>query len=182
MLRLINKIYRKDNLTADIIKSLSSKLTTAEGKVNDLYKQIFLDYATWYVDLKEKEMAIAKRSTSISERRNYIKTRLLGVGTATRAMLESTVNAIEGVTISIGFENMTVTVAFIYTENNKLITFSKELLAELIPYHLDLFITYEHIKWGELNKVIWGDVKNYTWGQIIESVEGTVEKGLSPDF
>lgn len=102
MLKLIHKIYRTDKVTVDIIKALTAKLTSSENKINDLYKQIFLNYATWYLDLKENEMAITKRSDNITERRNTIKTRLLGVGTATKAMLESTVNSIDGVTISIG--------------------------------------------------------------------------------
>ena len=71
---------------------------------------------------------------------------------------------------------------FFINYNNKLITFTKELLAELIPYHLDMNITYKHVNWGELARVTWGDVKKYTGGNVKGSVEGTVEKGLSPDF
>ena len=182
MLKLIHKIYRTDKVTIDIINALTAKLTSSENKINDLYKQIFLSYATWYLDLKENEMAITKRSDNITERRNIIKTRLLGVGTATKAMLEGTVNSIDGVTISIGFEDMTVIVTFIHAETNKLITFALDTLKEIIPYHLDLFFTYEHVKWQELKNVTWGDVKKYTWKEIADSVEGTVEKGLSPEF
>ncbi|MDO4301919.1 MAG: hypothetical protein Q4D26_11070 [Clostridia bacterium] len=61
MLKLINKIYRKDNVTLDIINALTVKLISAENKINDLYKQIFLDYADWYLEFKEKEMAINKK-------------------------------------------------------------------------------------------------------------------------
>lgn len=182
MLKLIHKIYRGDKVTVDIINALTAKLTSSENKINDLYKQIFLNYATWYLDYKENEMAITKRSANIDERRNTIKTRLLGVGTATKAMLEGTVNSVEGITISIGFENMTVLVTFVYAETNKHITFALDTLKEIIPYHLDLLFSYEHVKWGELNEVTWGDVGAYTWGQVNESVEGTVKKGLSPEF
>lgn len=182
MLKLIHKIYRADKVTIDIINALTAKLTSSENKINDLYKQIFLNYATWYLDYKENEMAITKHSSNIDERRNIIKTRLLGVGTATKEMLESTVNSVDGITISVGFEDMTVLITFIHAENNKLITFALDTLKEIIPYHLDLFYTYEHIKWGELNRVIWDKVKPYTWGEINDSVEGTVEKGLSPEF
>lgn len=97
-------------------------------------------------------------------------------------MLEGTVNSVEGITISIGFENMTVLVTFVYAKTNKHITLALNTLKEIIPYHLDLFFTYEHIKWSEFNRVIWNKVKQYTWGEIIESVEETVEKGLSPEF
>ncbi len=182
MLKLINKIYRKDNLTVDIINALTSKLTDSENKINDIYKQIFLNYSTWYVDLKENEMAITKRSDNITKRRNIVKTRLLGVGTATKQMLEGTVNSVDGVIVSVGFNDMTVIITFVYAENNKFITFALDTLKDIIPYHLDLFFIYEHIKWEELNRVAWGAVKNYTWGEINESVEGTVEKGLSPEF
>lgn len=54
MLNLIHKLYRKDKVTLDIINALKIKLTSTENKINDLYKQMFLDYSTWYLDLKEK--------------------------------------------------------------------------------------------------------------------------------
>ena len=47
MLKLIHKIYRTDKVTIDIINALTAKLTSSENKINDLYKQIFLNYATW---------------------------------------------------------------------------------------------------------------------------------------
>ena len=97
-------------------------------------------------------------------------------------MLEGTVNSVDGITISVGFEDMTVLITFIHAENNKLITFALDTLKEIIPYHLDLFYTYERIKWGELDRVIWDKVKPYTWGEVNDSVEGTVERGLSPEF
>lgn len=182
MINLISKFFRGDKVTQDIINALKTKLDYSEERINDLYKQIFLDYSTWYVEYKENEMAIPKRAADIQERRNYVKTRLMGVGTATKAMLEGTANAVEGVTVEIHFKDMCVTIDFINADNNKLITFTRELLAELIPYHLDMDITYKHVKWGELKRVTWGDVKKYTWGEVVSSVEGTVEKGLSPDF
>ena len=182
MLKLIHKIYRKDKVTIDLINSLTAKLTSAENKINDLYKQIFLSYATWYLELKEKEMSVTKKAADITERRNYVKTRLLGVGTATKEMLESTVNSVSGVTVVISFKDMTVHMDFIFAENNKLITFSKNTLAEIIPYHLDFDISYKHIKWEEPKKVTWGMLKNYTWGEIKNSVEGTIEKGYNGGF
>lgn len=182
MLKLIHKIYRTDPVTLDIIKALTGKLTSSEGKINDLYRQIFLEYATWYLDLKENEMAIEKRSKNITERRNIIKTRLLGVGPATKAMIEGTVNSVDGITIEIGFENMTVLVTFIYAATNKYITLGLKVLKEIIPYHLDLFYTYEHVLWGEVKKVTWGFMKKYTWGDAKDSVKGTIEKGLSPEW
>ena len=138
MLNLIHKIYRKDKVTVDLIKALDKKLLSAEYKINDLYKQIFLDYSDWYLELKEKEMSVVKKLNSLNQRRNYVKTRLLGTGTATKEMLESTVNSVNGVTVDIGFKDMCVIVNFIEAENNKLITFSKNTLAEIIPYHLDI--------------------------------------------
>jgi len=182
MLKLIHKIYRKDKVTLDLIKALAVKLISSENKINDLYKQIFLNYADWYLELKEKEMSITKKAADITERRNYVKTRLLGVGTAAKEMLESTINSVSGVTAVISFKDMTVHMDFKFAENNRLITFSKNTLAEIIPYHLDFDISYKHIKWEEPKRVTWGKVKAYTWGEIKESVEGTLEKGLDGVF
>ena len=182
MIKLIHKIYRKDKVTLDLINALTVKLNSTESKINDLYKQIFLDYADWYVGIKENEMSIAKNINDITEWRNYIKTRLLGVGTATKEMLESTINAVSGVTVSICFKDMNVLMDFIFAENNKLITFSKNTLSEIVPYHLDFDVTYKHIKWEEPKRVLWDRMRKYTWNEIVKSVEGTVEKGYDGGF
>lgn len=182
MLKLIHKIYRKDKVTLDLINALTAKLTSSENKINDLYKQIFLDYADWYLEIKEKEMSLNKKSFDMSERRNYVRTRLLGVGTATKEMLENTINAISGVTVVIDFKDMTVLMDFTFAENNKLITFSKNALSEIIPFHLDFDVTYKHIKWEEPKRVAWGIMKKYTWNEVVKSVEGTIEKGYDGGF
>ena len=182
MLKLIHKIYRKDKVTLDLVNALTTKLLSCENKIDNLYKQIFLDYADWYLDVKEKEMSVNKKLSDIAARRNYIRTRLLGVGTATKEMLESTINAISGVNVVITFKDMSVLMEFVFAENNKLITFSKETLAEIIPFHLDFEITYQHIRWEEPKNVTWGNMKKYTWNDVIESVEGTIEKGYDGGF
>ena len=182
MLKLIHKIYRKDKVTLDLINALTVKFNSAESKINDLYKQIFLDYADWYLELKEKEMSLNKKYSDMTERRNYVRTRLLGVGTATKEMLENTINAISGVTVSISFKDMNVLMDFTFAENNKLITFSKNTLSEIIPYHLDFDVTYKHIKWEEPKRVRWDRMGKYTWNEIVKSVEGTVEKGYDGGF
>ena len=182
MLKLIHKIYRKDKVTLDLINALTAKLASSESKINDLYKQIFLDYADWYINIKEREMSEANKTAGITERRNYVKTRLLGVGTATKEMLENTINAVSGVTVNINFKDMLILMDFIEAENNKLITFSKNILAEIIPYHLDFDISYKHIIWEEPKKVTWGDMKKYTWNDVVKSVEGTIEKGYDGGF
>lgn len=182
MLNLIHKMYRKDNVTIDIINALKVKLTAVENKINDLYKQIFLDYSTWYLELKESEMAINKKPDDIDKRRAYVKTRLLGTGTATKELLEGTANTVPGVEVEILFENMTVIINFLKVENNKYLGVVKRSVENMIPYHLDLGLRYNHVNWGEVKAVTWNDVKNYTWGSVSQSVSGTVLGGLDDDF
>ena len=174
MLNLINKLYRKDKLTNDIVKALTARLTNTESRINDLYKQIFLSCATWYVSLKEDEMAITKKGSDLEARRNLVKLRLIGVGTATKEMLESTVNTISGVRIEIGFKAMTVLVKFLQADTNKYITLARETLKQLIPYHLDLFCDYKRAKWGEVKEFKWQKINTHTWGDICDSVEDTL--------
>ena len=184
MLELLNKIYRKDKVTIDIIDALKVKLTEVEDKINDIYKQIFLDYSTWYLELKEKEMNVSNKFNDIDQRRDYVRTRLLGTGTATKEMLESVANAVQGVQVEILFDykNMHVTINFLEVEKNKYLGFVRSAVAEMMPYHLDLDIKYEHVKWEELKNVTWSKVKPYTWGSVAESVSGTVGEGLDDCF
>lgn len=182
MLKLINKLYRKDNVTVDIANALEQKLNEVEEKLNDFYSQIFLDYSTWYLELKEKEMSINKRLDDLDKRRVYVKTRLLGVGTATKELLENTANTVNGVKVEVDFKDMTVILKFIRVENNKYLGLVKRSLETMIPYHLDMVLEYEHINWGELKDVTWGAVKPYTWESVYQSVAGTILGGLDDDF
>lgn len=174
MLKLMNKLYHKDQVTIDIINAIKIKMEQAEDSINDLYKQIFLNYATWYLGLKENEMGITKRSESYLQRRNAIRTRLLGVGTATKELIEGTVNAIEGIKISVTLKDMSVVVNFLKVESNEARDLAKSTLAEIIPYHLDLMLVFEHIKWKEPKQITWAKMKTFTWGEITDSVEGSL--------
>lgn len=182
MLKLINKIYRKDKVTLDLINVVKIKLTSVESKINDLYKQIFLDYATWYLEIKESEMGLNKKLDDFDKRRVYVRTRLLGTGTATKALLESTANTVPGVKVEIEFDNMTVTLSFLKVENNKYLGIVKRSVENMIPYHLDLMLKYDHVNWGEIKGVTWQKVQPYTWGSVSQSLIGTILGGLDDDF
>lgn len=182
MLNLINKLYRKDKVTIDIINAIKIELSSVENKINDLYKQIFLDYATWYLEIKEAEMGLNKKLDDIDKRRAYVRTRLLGTGTATKELLESTANTVPGVEVEIEFKDMSVILSFLKVENNKYLGIVKRSVENMIPYHLDLMLKYEHVNWGEVKKVTWGELKNYTWGSVSQSVSGTILGGLDDDF
>lgn len=187
MLKLINKIYKKDRVTLDLIGSLTKKFSECENKINDLYKQIFLNSADWYLELKELEMSIGKRLDDIDKRRNYVRARLLGVGTATKEMLESAANSIDGIEVEISFRDMTVIVRFLKAKSNRYLSMAKRSIENMKPYHLDMILEYEHVNWGEIKgnedkPVTWGELPKYTWESISKSVAGTVLEEIDDDF
>jgi hypothetical protein len=182
VLKLINRLYRKDKVTIDLINAIETKLSAIKEKIDDIYKQMFLDYATWYIEIKENEMGLNKKLDDLSKRRAYVKTRLLGTGTATKKLLENTANTVPGVEVEINFKGMTVEINFLKCENNKYLGIVKRAIENMMPYHLDLALKYEHVTWGELKGTTWGNVKKYTWGSVSESVSGTILGGLDDDF
>lgn len=97
-------------------------------------------------------------------------------------MLESVAKPVPGVTVEIGFENMSVILEFLRVENNKYLCIVKRSVENMVPYHLDLILKYEHINWGELKGVNWEKVQPYTWGSVSQSVSGTILSGLDDDF
>lgn len=182
MLKFINNLYKKDRVTLDLVEAINKKLALVEKSINDLYKQIFLNSATWYLAQKEKEMDIAKPPDDIDKRRAYVRARLLGTGTATKEMLEGVANSVPGVKAEIIFKDMNITINFLHVENNKYMGVCKKAVGEMMPYHLGLNVQYSHINWSELKDCTWGAVKNYTWGSVSESVAGTIIGGIDDDF
>lgn len=182
MIKLINNIYKKDKVTIDLTNVLNAKLNEIESKIDDIYSQIFLDYSTWYLGLKEKEMSINKRLDDIDKRRQYVKTRLMGTGVATKEMLENVANSVTGVNCQILFKDMTVIIDFLWVKENKYLGLVKRAVQNMMPYHLDLDISYNHVTWGEVNAVTWGTLSKYTWDTVSKSVSGTILGGLDTDF
>ncbi|MBR1737466.1 MAG: DUF2313 domain-containing protein, partial [Firmicutes bacterium] len=135
MLKLMHKMYKNDKVTLDIIKAAGEKIKSTRDKIDELYAQIFLDYATWYLECKEREMDINKTPDDTDKRRAYVRTRLLGVGTATKGMLEGVANTVPGVKVEILFRNMTVILHFLKAENNKYLGVVKRSIETMIPYH-----------------------------------------------
>ncbi len=182
MIKLINNIYKKDKVTIDLTNVLNAKLNEIESKIDDIYSQIFLDYSTWYLGLKEKEMSINKRLDDIDKRRQYVKTRLMGTGVATKEMLENVSNSVTGVNCQILFKDMTVIIDFLWVKENKYLGLVKRAVQNMMPYHLDLDISYNHVTWGEVNAVTWGTLNQYTWDTVSTSVSGTIIDNLDTDF
>lgn len=182
MLNLINKIYQKDNITIDLFEAIGIKNNELKVKIDDLYKQIFLEYATWYLELKEKELGITKRLDTIEKRRAHIKTRLISIGTATKEMLISVASSVPTIVVEIDFKDMMVIVKYLEVANNQYLALAKNAIAEIIPYHLNLILDYERVKWEEVKKVKWDNLLAYTWGDLNNSVKGTIEWGLSSEF
>jgi hypothetical protein len=125
---------------------------------------------------------LSKKFDDIDKRRAYIRTRLLGTGTATKELLESTANTVQGVEVDIDFEDMTVVINFIKVENNKYLGIVKRTIETMILYHLDISLKYERINRGELKDTTWDAVNHYTWESVFQSVVGIILGGLGENF
>ena len=94
MLKLLHKIFRKDVVTNEIVKTAGAQIDDIEVKVDDIEKQNYLETATWGLDIFEKELAVSNADVKTEEeRKKIIAAKWRGSGILTLKLLQQTVEA-----------------------------------------------------------------------------------------
>lgn len=138
----------------------------------DIVKQFFIETATWGLVYWEKQYGIATDlNKTYEDRREVIKAKIRGSGTATKAMIKNTAEAFSGGEVNIieHPENYSFTVQFVGALGiPKNLEAFKEILETIKPAHLGYDFKYTYTVWDFLkNKpTLWDNVKTSTWDSL----------------
>lgn len=137
-----------------------------------IVKQFFIETSTWGLVYWENQYGIATDLNKTYEgRREVIKAKIMGSGTATKGMIKNTAEAFSGGEVNIiEFpENYSFTVQFVGVLGipQNLEAF-KEILETIKPAHLGYDFKYTYTVWDFLkNKpTLWDNVKINTWDNL----------------
>lgn len=132
--------------------------------MDEVLNQTYVDSASWGLSLWEKELGLppAEHET-IAERRDRIKSKIRGYGTATIKTIKNVAESYDKGAIDIAedFSGYTITVYFVDTlgvPSN--IEDLKKALRAVVPAHLDIKFEFNYFIWDELDKKLW------TWDQL----------------
>lgn len=150
--------------------------------LEDLFNQIFVDTATWGLDLWEKNYGLkTNHSLSYETRRGLIKNRLNVLETTTAKRIQTVAQELTGTTIWVEElpEKSHINI-FIMTRdaipNN--LNVLRDWIELVKPAHLGYTIAVYATRWKDLLSYTWGELKKYTWnGVAIGSKEPVVTWG-----
>ena len=170
ILKLINKIFRNDEFAKHVAASGQYKINELLEKIEDIKSNMFLDTATWYLDMLEKELKLEySEDKSISERKDIISAKWRGAGKLTLELLQDTVRAYTDNTVNVKFNGVIIIDFSSKIGKPKDVKSLMKSIEEVIPAHLGVEYIFRQRTWGELLAYDWGNVKASAWIDILES-------------
>lgn len=165
--------YGNSNIMQDIQKSAAIEIGKTRYSKEELFKQFFIDTATWGLSaIWEKPLGIEDLNKSIEERREIVKAKLRGFGTISKKMLKNTAEAFSGGECDV-IEHpgqYTFTIKFVGVKGvpQNMNSF-KEMIEAIKPAHLAYKFEYSYLNWDQFenyntNFDQW-DASNLTWDQ-----------------
>lgn len=169
IIKFINKIFRNDEITKHIAKISQTNFENIETKINNVKDNIFLDTATWCVEICEKELNLENiENKTIDERKSIIMAKWRGAGKLTLELIQNTIKAYTDNTVTVRF-NGTIILDF----SNKIgkpkdVNSLMQSIEDIKPAHLGIEYLFKYRTWGDLQKFNWNNIKKYNWTDVLE--------------
>lgn len=170
LLNYLPSYYKESKVFAELLKSFTNEINKNNYSISDLEAQLFVDTATWGLNVWEKELNLyTDLSKQYKDRREAIKAKMRGSGTCTIEMIKNTALAYTNAEIEVIEDNPNYRfiVKFVSVKGvpNDIEAF-KRTIDTIKPAHLAYKIEYSYTTWGELKATTWGAVKDGTWAEL----------------
>jgi len=162
--------YQNSSTTKEIQDAIAREFGVLNYNIIDLEKQFFIDSATWGLSIYEKELDLQTNlSLSYEERREIIKAKLRGYGTATKEMIKNTAEAFSGGEVDVIEypEEYKFVIKFIGVKGipRNMQAFIN-MLETIKPAHLAYEFKYTYTVWNHLTDLTWGQANAMTWDEL----------------
>lgn len=170
LMQYLPKYYLKSLVMKNLQDSFSKELAIANYNIQDIVNQLFVDTATWGLELWERELKI---TTDVSKpyeyRRSFIKAKIRGVGTTTKNMLKNTALAYTNAEVDIieNFNDYSFVLKFVGVKGIPLnMAPLIETIEEIKPAHLNYSFEYTYTWWYKLKELTWASAGLNTWNEL----------------
>ncbi|MCT4593597.1 MAG: YmfQ family protein [Anaeromicrobium sp.] len=170
--KLINRMptyERKSQLVNEIFTPVSIELENEEIKIDDLKDQLWIDRATWALDIYEKELGLNSQDENIENRRSIIKSKYRGVGKVGSDLIKKVCDSYTNGDVEVTFDGkIKIKFTSVYGIPSNMDSV-KQAIDHIKPAHLDFDFIYIYTTWDELDKYNnswqqWDDL-NLTWDE-----------------
>lgn len=162
LLRYLPKYWHSIIEMIELQTALGKEIGELNCYLVDLFKQCFVETATWGLEFWEKELGLdVNLNRSYEYRREIIKAKLRGTATTTKEMIKNVAIAFSGGEVEVIEHNSQYyfEIKFIGIKGipGNMQAF-KKAIEEIKPAHLGVIYSYTY--------TVWKDVKNFTWGSL----------------
>lgn len=172
LMNYMPEYYQNSNAIKNMLDSHSYEVGKLLVTIEDVEKQLYINTATWGLDIWEAVYGITTNLTATYEdRREVIKAKMRGQGTITKQMLKKTAEAFSGGEVEIIEypEQDLFIVKFIGVKGipRNMAGFIS-MLDHITPSHLEYNIQYSYTVWDmiEDKNITWNFAKQNTWNQL----------------
>lgn len=179
LIKYLTSNYKEGNNIKKLMQIIEYELCELGYFTTSLGEQKLIDKATWGLGIWEKELGIEYNpSMGIDSRREIIKAKLRGRGTATKDMIKNTAEAFSGGEVDVIEypEEYRFVVKFIGVKGiPRNMPGFIDMLGIIKPAHLGYEFKYTYtvwhmlkdwgIVWGKID-TYWGDLDSFNWNEI----------------
>ncbi|RKD22536.1 hypothetical protein BEP19_09755 [Ammoniphilus oxalaticus] len=163
--------FYKDILEIRAIQEVNEdELEQIYSSIDDILNQLYIETATWGLDIWEREFGIhTDRSKTFVRRREIIRAKMRGAGTTTKEMIKNVAQAFSGGEVEVHeypreyrFEIQFIGVRGIPPNMSGLI----DAIDNIKPAHLAYSFKYTYTWWDKISELTWGDARTMTWNDL----------------
>ncbi|WP_110942905.1 putative phage tail protein [Inediibacterium massiliense] len=167
MLKYLPFYEQKSEIFHELMKVQGKELDQITLDLKDLERQLFIETATWTLDIYEKELGIqTDRDKTYEDRRSTIKSKWRGTGKVDRNLIKLVADAYTNGDVEVTFDgriNIIFTSVYGVPPN---IEDLKNAIEEIKPAHLEILYEFLYITWLQMRQTTWGKVKKMNWKEV----------------
>jgi hypothetical protein len=164
MMGYLPDYYRTSRVMRAVLEAQGNELEKLYQAFDNILDQLFIDTASWRLDYWEEELGLkVMPEQPVEQRRDKIKSRLRGQGTATIKLVKQVAETYDKGKVDVieDVSSYTVTLRFIDTIGIPAnLEDLKAAVRAVVPAHLALEFDFNYFIWDELDK------KNWTWDEL----------------
>ncbi|MCB2310641.1 YmfQ family protein [Clostridium tagluense] len=168
LMKYLPPYYKNSKVMRNIQESNAKEIGKFNYSKKDLLDQLYVDTATWGLNRYEKDLGIeTDLNKSYEDRREIIKAKKRGSGTATKKMIKNVAQAFSGGEVDIieMFSDYSFLIQFIGIKGiPKNMQGLIDMIETIKPAHLGYSFKYTYTVWNFLSKLTWQN--NKTWNDL----------------
>lgn len=167
LLELLPPYERTSKVFQEIMNAEQIEFNKLNANIADIEKQLFIDTATWGLEIYEKELGIETDiGKPLSERRSNIKAKLRGYGTISSPLIKIVVGSYTNGGVDVTYDGK----IYVIFNDIKGIPSNMDdvykILEDIKPAHLDIVYKFIYTVWKELIGKTWVSLSTSTWDEL----------------